>query len=248
MNAHPAMRVAVAVLLTVAVVVALRLFRLWWRTRELPELLAALGLFSFAPVAASFGFLAIFLAPTRPDLAPHLLVAGMAASLSGVLFAAFFTAIVFRPHSRGALAFASAAGVVLWSTWLGAVLVGDSDPRHSAGTLRNLLHVAEVGPLLWGSLESLVYWRTMKRRLAFGMADPVVVNRFALWSLVLGLLGVVIGMVSVANAPGLQWAGPFIVLPVAVGGVVAIVSLMLAFLPPRWYLAWLERRAPARSA
>ena len=39
---------------------------------------------------------------------------------------------------------------------------------------------------LWTSVESLTWWRRMHRRVALGLADPVVANRFFLWG-VLGL-------------------------------------------------------------
>ena len=93
----------------------------------------------------------------------------------------------------------------------------------------------------WSSLESGLYWNMMRRRVVLGLAEPEVANRFALWSLA-GALSVV----SVVTMTGVGLAGrnpledPLNMLVTGISGLVASAALVLAFLPPERYLAWVR--------
>ena len=65
-----------------------------------------------------------------------------------------------------------------------------SVPRVVHHQHRRVEFIAQIGVLLWGSLEALSYWRRMQKRTAIGLADPAVTNRFLLWGIGAGAAGV----------------------------------------------------------
>ena len=100
----------------------------------------------------------------------------------------------------------------------------------------------------WSASESLGYHSRLRRQLALGIANPVVVNRFLLW-----------GVSSAASVIGtgvnawFAWSGPLSVLhPAALlasavcGGAGSIVML-LTFVPPARYVRFIESRHAARA-
>jgi hypothetical protein len=103
--------------------------------------------------------------------------------------------------------------------------------------------------LAWTGLESLLFYRQMRRRLALGLADPVVTNRFLLWA----VFGVTTTAILVVNA-GYHLAGvntlndPVCRLVTTLGAFVASSAMYLAFVPPAFYVRLLERGAlPAET-
>jgi hypothetical protein len=98
---------------------------------------------------------------------------------------------------------------------------------------------------VWTAFESLRYWSLLRRRLALGLADPVVTNRFLLW----GLVGVfsflsVVGPTLAALAGVDSGESAFMRLTTALAGLVCSAALLLAFTPPEAYTRWLRERAP----
>jgi hypothetical protein len=91
----------------------------------------------------------------------------------------------------------------------------------------------------WGTYEAMRAYAMARRRLELGLADPVVVNRFLLFSVWFGAMGIMPvtlawtrftgGVAAQAAAAGF---GPKVI------GSVMIVALILTFFPPRRYLAW----------
>jgi hypothetical protein len=80
------------------------------------------------------------------------------------------------------------------------------------------------------------------RRAQYGLANPLVTHRFALWG-----LAVAIGAANLsASYVGLvlrRVPTGAIELAIGVGGVCVAVCLTLAFLPPRAYRLYIARRA-----
>lgn len=110
-----------------------------------------------------------------------------------------------------------------------------------------------VLPTVWACVESIRYWRLMKRRVGLGLADPVVANRFALWGVWTGAFAALPGVALVLrivlpiiladdlgqiDTHALQDTvlGPLRVL-MGVAAVFGIVALTFSFFPPAWYLA-----------
>jgi hypothetical protein len=106
-----------------------------------------------------------------------------------------------------------------------------------------------LATFFWASLESLVYWRLMRRRLALGLADPLVTNRFALWGMGLGAGAAGTTIAFLGNLFGARYGGSGLVFEalIAATGLVGAATLFLAFLPPARYQRWLLRRAGAAA-
>jgi hypothetical protein len=142
--------------------------------------------------------------------------------------------------SRTAQSVAVALGVVLWSGWLVFVADGGLYGKDSSGYW---VALAVIGSFpVWSMTESYAYWRRMKRRLAIGLADPLVCNRFLLWTLAsissLGSIWIVNvpvllrPFVSEADLPGLTVVS---LLVTAVFGLGTVGMYWLTFFPPAWY-------------
>jgi hypothetical protein len=172
---------------------------------------------------------------------------------SAIVGLSLFTWRVFRPASRGARAFA--LGVALASGGATLCLLAVAGSRQEVSALALLVNATRAVPVLWAFVECARYALLMRRRLALGLADPLVANRFVLWSVWTGALGVAaVAILSVrSTALWLQLHGiePRSVMPAAVpltgalaGVAVATagVAIWLAFFPPAAYRRWLEAR------
>ena len=101
----------------------------------------------------------------------------------------------------------------------------------------------------WTSLEAMRELAMARRRLALGMGDPVVADRFRRWmhfGVSTTLLSLVFAGVHLAGIPGAT--SPIVHVSSAVFGLISSFAIYLAFLPPRAYLAHVRRRAAAAAA
>ena len=101
-----------------------------------------------------------------------------------------------------------------------------------------------------GAGDALQWWRRMQLRLAIGIGDPMVANRFLLWAIGAGMAGSgsLIGMIV-----GLSLGRPLAELPaltllLSIFGMVSAVSLWLAFATPAWWKQRVVARDRARHA
>jgi hypothetical protein len=225
--------------------VGVRLLALWRRSRQLPELLAALAFLCLGPLAFTLSVSGSRLAVATPELARVFAAAASASAGIGSACAAAFTIVVFRPESRLARAAVGALAAALAVCWMGVGVTNGFDVRLAPGGFRYAGQLLRLAILFWASLEALVYWSFMRRRRAFGLADPIVTNRVALW-------GVGMGMGATALAIGffgsnLRSAGytALFEASIAASGLVASASLLLAFQPPARYRAFISGRAGA---
>jgi len=123
-----------------------------------------------------------------------------------------------------------------------------------------LAYVVRIAGLGWMGAMAFHYWRQMKKRLALGLADPMVVNRFALWGLfalgtILSALSEPIARVVYHLTAGDQLAsadaitkvgGPIIemaLLLTSISGTVTVVALFLTFFPTKAYARWVAGEA-----
>ena len=102
----------------------------------------------------------------------------------------------------------------------------------------------------WSALESLRYYRVVRHRARLGLADPVVAGSFLLWGLGSGaafaaaLLG---HSTRILTGHGVA-EFPLLSLVVSLLGLVAAVSIWLAFLPTPTYLRIVRSRARRAGA
>ena len=232
----------------VASVVAVRMLLLWRRTRGLPELCLGLSLLCIGPLGYGVMNLVLRLMPTQPGLAgllavPGTFMLGFGAALNGV-----FAWRVFRPRSAAARAAALGICGLVRVTWSRHQKRGLFDADGSVARITYLNVCLRSIPLLWGTTEALVYGRRMLRRVALGLADPLVASRVMLWGVGTGAGGAVVLASMVAmrsyNAHGGAFVPPGVELALTVLGFVAAVAFWLAFLTPGFW----RRRVRARAA
>jgi hypothetical protein len=238
----------------VEAVVGVRLLFLWRRTRQLPELLAAVGLLLVGgvgyPLMAAGGVGRL----PNGDLSLVAVGLGLASIGLGITALSVFTWKVFRPDRAwgGALSLGVlVAGGVICAGSVRTLGLGpaDADPVVTCASwwiaLRLLFQVWYV----WTGIESLGEYARARRRLALGLSDPVVVNRLLLWGAVS-----VLGLLNNTAAVALEWQGlspmydPSAALLLAANGLGMGALMVLTFMPPRSYVRFISRRAAAMEA
>lgn len=237
----------IGVFFLVGLLVSLRLLRLWRKTRQLPELLAGLGLLGIGPLGFCVEMGGPALVPgTR--LGHLFFVSGVVFEALGFLAVSVFTWRVFRPGAKWARAFPIVLG-----TGLAVALVGYAQVPFVSGPPDWHIHLdvwLKVTSLSWAAAESLGYWHVTRRRVAIGFADALVSASFLCWGIALAsgavsYLGIYVAILALR--PGEQ-VGAGMEVALSLCGMVSAAALFLAFLPPKAYVRWLATRSPAVEA
>jgi hypothetical protein len=239
--------------LTVSLVLGVRLLRLWGRSRQLPELTIGASFLT----AGVLGYIATIAgAPMTPGLSPGLAfkitMAGLGLISVGVSLNYLFVWKVFRPDSGWAQALFWVATGLLAMT----VIPLSGDAARSAPTQLSPLTVLgdamRMGAGAWGAFESLRYFTLMRRRLRIGLAEPALTNRFLLWGIATlttsGIFFATSTLVRLHFAPKDAALTPELMIIVSLGTLGVAIVQWLAFLPPAFYLRWIEGRAPAAES
>lgn len=241
---------AAAYLLAVGVV-GCRLLMLARRTRQLPELLLGLSLLLGGTLGGPLeGAAMAGKGEFDPAVAGGLLVAGKLFAMAALALQCAFIWRVFRPSEP-------------WAPWLFALIVAIpiaafagslAGGMASSGEIPFLWFwvdlIARVGASCWLVAEGARYYGMMKRRLALGLADPLLTNRFLLWTLA-GVAAIVFMLTAVPPAfldssrHQLLLFTDLLVFSAA--GVAVAVLYLLAFLPPKAYRHLLLGAAAAES-
>ena len=231
-----------------SLVVGTRLVRLAVSTRRTAELRIGAGLVLMAVLGYPLMVVARK-AQALPDPTRAAMALGAAVCLAvGSWLIIAFVRGVFRPESTIARVVtwsygACAAALVVsqtsgfgWWAWV-------SQQQGPWAAARWLTLV----PICWGGVESLRYWLRMRRRLALGLADPVVTDRFRLFGV--AMLGGFIANAGtvVCQVQGIEVVGTALGAVVVSPASLAAVSLWLAFLPPAAYTSRLRRRPAPTS-
>jgi hypothetical protein len=176
---------------------------------------------------------------TEPSLAVQLAFLGFPVLFVATLSGYAFIYTVFRRGEPWALAVVSLGiGLALWGSFeqLGGLRL---EPDISGPCPEYLL--GRVACFGWGTLEGLRAYRMAKRRLALGLADRVVVNRFLLFGCWFGLMGLMpITFALSRRYAGTQGLELALGLPPKLVGTGMLIALVLAFFPPRRYLEWVR--------
>lgn len=235
--------IAGAIYLATITTVGLRLIVLARRNRALPELLLGASLLvggTFGAVTEATGMSGEVYFDAR--VAGGLIAAGKAMGIVGFLCQALFIRMVFRPTAGWAGGLVGAIVCGLLGTYSAFALAG----TFATGVMPVSIFLLELCVRCVGSVwliaESIRYYGLMRRRVALGLADPMVTDRFRLWA-VAAIAGLVLLATSV---PPVIWpAGDSrwleLLIPVfALSGVVSSGTYLLAFFPPAFYRRWVE--------
>jgi hypothetical protein len=230
--------------------VGARLLLLAVRTGELPEFSVGLALL----LMGGLGYPAAAVARGAPELdviaRVSLAAVGMFCMGVGTAGIATFNWKVFRPDRAWArrcvvcLA-ACSVGCFVWQAFSPGFLAAAS---NRGGGLHGLEVLAGLS-LAWAAFESISYARKLRKRLALGLAEPLIADRVRLWAIAILAAEILNALSLGALAAGVDLAtwryGGALIGPL---GVVAALSMWLAFLPPDRYRRFVAARARATSA
>lgn len=242
---------AISSLSLVATIVGIRILLVAKRTQGFAELslgvmLLSLGAFSIPLNSAGQAFASV-------ETSALLSAVSSVFSAIGIIALYLFTAHVFHRSERWALMIVGfvAATLAYYVVGYSSEILAAQNPAQAKATQVAWAAFTVVPSILgysWSGWSAFAYYRTLRKRLRLGLADPVVVNRMLLWSL--------IGIVSVATALSagvlLSTENAFLrdtVQPVttAIGGLLDSILLLLAFAPPSSYLGAVKRSAEATA-
>jgi hypothetical protein len=230
--------------------VGIRLLRIAFRTKRLPEAALGMTLFCFAALSQPAAVLEAM--ARQQGLVGYSGIAGVVAwigTYAALCGLAVFTWQAFRPTERWAAAFCAfiiAGDTFAIGTLLRNIAIGNADLVEN-GRVIALSCGAFAAAFGWGALAGWFAWDAARTRERLGLADSVVKNRFMLWGLS-SFGGLVADLLLIplllAGADLTKDAAPR--LAVAFSALLNAVCWYLAFAPPPAYTRWLTAE-PARG-
>jgi hypothetical protein len=222
--------------------IGLRLLLQARRIRALPELLV--GLYFLGGTVIGHGPILVFLSlpelkETAPDVVYWINVVSRFGISTAPMILGLFAWRVFRPQDRRA----AIAAVTIALVAVVTACIGVGSPSAELAQKQPLVYwlavLSSATAYTWCSLEAFVNYRSGRKRVALGLSDPIVINRFLLWAIWSGVCVVL----SSANVAGVFASGgtlkglalTVVSIVYLTGGVVNLVVVWLIFVPPRFY-------------
>jgi len=229
--------------------------RLLWvvrRTRRAPELLLGVGVLLVTAIALPMSLASGF-GGEAGRVHVGLWGASELVTQIGILCLYAFAQQTFRPGVGWARAIVAAAALIMPISLAGALRGLAAAPPETLSVVATgwwllVCHLGYAGGFVWTAIEALLQLGRARRRMALGLADPVVANRFAL----IAIYGLACTGISLANAAAVVLerniaTSLVVVLPSGLLAPVASGAMLLAILPPAWYQAHLRAAAALRS-
>jgi hypothetical protein len=235
--------------IAITTVIGSRLLWVGLKSSRHPELLLGAGALLIGPIASPLSLLSGFGGPAGEVRIPLWVVSELVTQIGVICFYAF-TQQVFRPGVSWAR-----AGIVLAAVTLPICLAGvahglavaapETLSAEATGGWLLACQFGYGGAFVWSAIEGLSHYVGARRRVAIGLIEPAVANRFLLFA-IFGLACTVIAIANItAILLGHNIATSLLVLvPSAVFALVSSTAMFLAILPPAWYLEWLKASQP----
>lgn len=231
----------VLVMIVADAVVGGRLVGLSLRTRRLPELALGGSILLLGAVGYPLSIAARKGLAGGPEEAAWLLGTALAVQNAGAAAMGVATWSTFRSASRVAGATAAAVAALLAGTWLAMWATNDFAKPTGSTAYYWMGFAPRAFPYAWSAWESWAYYVRLRRRLALGLADPLVTDRFRLWAICASSVCAAFAIFGTALAVGADVStSPWVLGPTSAVGGVSGVTLWLAFFPPRRYAARFE--------
>lgn len=238
--------VGIAAFFLVGLVVSWRLLGLWRETKQLPELTAALGLLGIGPLGFCVLMTGKVVFAGTPWM-PLIRGAGLMVQAFGFVSAIVFTWKVFRPRQRWAAVLAGVLGVSVVISGLGMAFVPKQLPNP--GLIWHVGQALKLTCLGWAATEAFLYWRVSHKRVAMGFADPLLSASFLMWSvgLAAGAMGFLLIYVATLSVEPGESLSTLVQLLMSTCGMVSASALYVSFLPPTFYIRFVEARNPGTA-
>ncbi len=221
-------------------IVGFRLGQVASRTGERPErLLSAMFVFS----GVSYILYVVPMAIPIEALWKPFNFAGRVIYLPAPVLIAMFTREVFRSDTPLSTWMVYATSVLLIVGVGVSAMMGDWEGFSLSNPFFWFEWVGYTIPFAWAGLEALGQYRSLLRRQRLGLCDPLVCNRFLLWS-VFGLVQVALSVVLLQMYADFETNNAFSAFLDGLTGVLEIFSLgliWLVFFPPRLYQQLVSR-------
>ncbi len=215
-------------------IVGFRLGQVASRTGERPErLLSAMFVFS----GVSYILYVVPMAIPIEALWTPFSFAGRVIYLPAPVLIAMFTREVFRSDTPLSKWMVYATSVLLIVGVGVSAMMGDWEGFSLSNPFFWFEWVGYTVPFAWAGLEAFGQYRSLLRRQRLGLCDPLVCNRFLLWS-VFGLVQVALSVVLLQMYADFETNNAFSAFLDGLTGVLEIFSLgliWLVFFPPRLY-------------
>jgi len=238
--------ISTAAFALIAAVVGIRLLLLSRKTGQLAERLLGLGVL----LTASLGYGVMMVAavgrsmlsdPSAPSaLYTYITTAGWIFHNLGVMSVVGFVVHVFRHGVVWARVLAVVMSITLWAGWALHVFQGGMAGQLPQGGFWITFAIIGTYPF-WTAIESFAYYVRMRKRVALGLGDQLVANRFLLWGIAsLTTAGsiwfvtipiLVEGNLSQVGTP----LSAICMLVTGVLGIATVATYWLTFFPPAWY-------------
>ena len=239
--------VSTAAFALIAGVVGIRLLLLSAETGQMAERLLGLGVLLTASIGYGLMMVSVIgrTLLADPSAAPavytHITTAGWIFHNIGVMCVMGFVVYVFRRGVVWARVLALAMSITLWVGWGLYVSQGGMADGAPRGSYWIVMAVVGTYPF-WTAAESFAYYGRMRRRVALGLGDQLVANRFLLWGLASLTTA---GSIWVVNIPGLTGAtiagasesglAETCLFLTGALGIATVGIYWLTFFPPVWY-------------
>jgi hypothetical protein len=150
---------------------------------------------------------------------------------------------IFRSEARWAVALQ--ALVVLIAAAGVAHKTTEPSADMELGLGQRLMDAAMLLVYAWGGIESYAYHLRMRRRLAIGLADPVLTDQFRLWSFTfLCMVATIVVSLIVTLGMGMRIVHvPALFVAIQLTLVAGVAGTWIAFFPPRFYRSRVESRS-----
>ena len=169
----------------------------------------------------------------------------------GTIAFLLFTRKVFRSRERWATWLVAGTIVCLVAGVGGSARVGDWEGFYPLSNPWYWLEwVGRTAPMAWMGIEGFVQYRRARPRRRLGLCDPLVCNRFLLWSLT-GMLWVFLELVIIAQNIDYEinqrWTSS-LDFAVSLLELLPVVVIWFVFFPPVSYRNWIANRAAIADA
>jgi hypothetical protein len=233
-----------------SLVIGTRLLLLARRTGELPELLIGVAVLGIGPLGVGLSTLALVAEARSTILSATLQGSSFVAIFMGAAAQYLFVWYVFRRQTPGVRPLVFAVIALMATGYVADILESGLVHRRFEGFWFGVGVTLRLAVVAWTTVEALLYWKRMRRRLRLGLADPLVTNRFLLWGLgsAAAFLGSAIGLalVAITGTSSLEIPGWNAI--ISLHGLAAAIAMWLAFQPPTRYRRFIENRARPGAA